>query len=202
MRPRRLVLATGNAGKVREMQSHLEAVGVEVLPQNAFDFPPAVEDAPTFVENALKKARHAARYSGLPAVADDSGLVVPALAGAPGVHSARYAGEGAGDEDNVAKLLDALAGEADRRAWFHCAMVYVAHPEDPTPVIAEGRWEGWVATAPYGEGGFGYDPVFLVAPDGPTAAQLAPDEKHRLSHRGQALRALLRRLGWGVSAAT
>ncbi len=200
MRPSRIVLATGNTGKVREMQSHLEAAGVEVLPQSAFDMPPALEDAPTFVENALKKARHAAAHTGLPAVADDSGLVVPALGGEPGVHSARYAGEAASDEDNVAKLLAALEGVADRRAWFHCAMVYVTHPQDPTPVIAEGRWVGWVATAAQGEGGFGYDPVFCLAPEGPSAAQLPPAEKHRLSHRGQALRALLQRLDWGAAA--
>ncbi len=195
-RPARIVLATGNAGKVREMQSHLEGAGVEVVAQSAFDLPEAVEDAPTFVENALIKARHAARLTGLPAVADDSGLVVPALGGAPGVRSARYAGVGASDADNVDKLLAELAGVSDRRAWFQCAMVYLAHPDDPTPVIAEGRWTGWIAERPVGSGGFGYDPVFLIAPDGPTAAQLEPQEKHRLSHRGQALRALLQRLPW------
>ncbi len=195
-RPARIVLATGNAGKVREMQSHLEKAGVEVVAQSAFDLPEAVEDAPSFVENALIKARHAARLTGLPAVADDSGLVVPALGGAPGVRSARYAGPRASDADNVDKLLMALAGVADRRAWFHCAMVYLAHPDDPTPVIAEGRWAGWIAERPAGSGGFGYDPVFRIAPDGPTAAQLEPQEKHRLSHRGQALRALLERLPW------
>ncbi len=201
-RPARIVLATGNRGKVRELAGHLQAAGVQVVPQSEFAVPAVEETGLTFVENAILKARHAAAHTGLPAVADDSGLVVPALDGAPGVRSARYAGEGADDAANVAKLLEAMAGVADRRAYFQCVMVYLAHPEDPTPVIGEGRWYGWIGTAPVGEGGFGYDPVFRLAPEGPSAAQLSPEEKHRLSHRGQALRTLLTRLGWLDQGAT
>ncbi|BCX80662.1 XTP/dITP diphosphohydrolase [Methylomarinovum caldicuralii] len=191
----RLVLASGNRGKLREIQALLSPHGVRVLPQTAFAVAEAKETAPTFVENALIKARNAARYTGLPALADDSGLEVAALAGAPGVHSARYAGPDADDRLNNAKLLEALAefqGE-ERRARFRCVLVLVRHPFDPSPLIAEGTWEGRIAEAPRGEGGFGYDPLFWLPDRGCTAAELPPEEKNRLSHRGQALRQLLAR---------
>ncbi len=191
----RLVLASGNRGKIREIRALLAPRGVKVLPQTAFAVPEAEETAPTFVENALIKARHAARHTGLPALADDSGLEVDALAGAPGVHSARYAGPDADDRLNNAKLLEALAefeGEA-RRARFRCVLVLVRHPFDPSPLIAEGVWEGEIATDPRGEGGFGYDPLFWVPQCRCTAAELSAEEKNRLSHRGQALRQLLAR---------
>ncbi len=189
----RLVLASGNPGKIREIQSLLAARDVRVLPQTAFAVPEIEETAPTFVENALLKARNAARYSGLPALADDSGLEVEALNGAPGVHSARYAGPAADDALNNAKLLEALQkfDDQERRARFRCVLVFVRHPFDPSPLIAEGTWEGVIATRPSGEGGFGYDPLFLLPQLGCTSAQLPADEKNRLSHRGQALQRLL-----------
>jgi len=189
----RLVLASGNRGKIREIQTLLAPHGVRVLPQSAFAVAAVKETAPTFVENALIKARNAARHAGLPALADDSGLEVDALAGAPGVHSARYAGPEADDRRNNAKLLEALEGFSgeERRARFRCVLVLVRHPYDPSPLIAEGTWEGVIATEPRGAGGFGYDPLFLLPERGVTAAELTPEEKNRLSHRGQALRKLL-----------
>ncbi len=188
----RIVLATGNAGKVREMGEILAPFGFEVVAQSALEVPEAEETGRTFVENAILKARNAAAHTGLPAIADDSGLEVDALGGAPGIHSARYAGPGAGDADNVAKLLRALEGveEARRTARFQCLMVYMRHADDPTPLIFQGTWEGRILTAPRGDGGFGYDPVFLAGELGRTAAELDPATKNRLSHRGQALRAL------------
>ncbi len=193
---RKIVLATGNPGKVRELQALLATLNVEVVPQSAFQVPAVAETGLSFVENAILKARHAARHSGLPAIADDSGLVVDALQGAPGIYSARYAGSGASDRDNVAKLLTALHAvpEAERSARFYCTLVYLRHAEDPMPLICEGVWEGVITPAPRGTGGFGYDPVFFVSSESKTAAELDPAAKNRLSHRGQALAELLKRL--------
>lgn len=194
---KKLVLASSNAGKLAELQAMLDGRGIEVLPQSAFDIPDAPETAPTFVENALIKARHVASATGLPALADDSGLCVDALDGAPGVHSARYAGEHGNDEANNAKLLSALSGlDPDRReAHFHCTVVLVRHAEDPDPAIAQGRWTGRILDIPRGEGGFGYDPLFWVPAESASAAELAPEHKNHVSHRGQAMRALLTLLG-------
>ena len=191
-----IVLATGNPGKVRELQALLAALKVEILPQSAFTVPEIEETGLSFVENALLKARHAALHSGRPAIADDSGLVVDALHGAPGIYSARYAGPGANDRANVEKLLYELrtVPEAERSARFYCALVCLRHAEDPMPLICEGIWEGVITRTPRGAGGFGYDPVFFVPSAGKTAAELEPAVKNRLSHRGQALAALLRRL--------
>jgi XTP/dITP diphosphohydrolase len=195
---RRIVLATGNPGKAREIGELLAPAGVEIVPQSEFGLESAAETASTFIENALLKARHAALGSGLPAIADDSGLVVDALGGAPGIHSARYAG-GGGDAANMSKLLAALEGiPADGRgARFVCVAVLLRHPDDPLPLVCEGRWEGAIASAPRGRGGFGYDPVFVPAGDARTAAELDPEEKNRLSHRGRAFAELLDRLRAG-----
>ena len=200
---RTVVLATRNQGKLREMRDLLEPHGFRVLPVSDFDDVDVAETASTFVENALIKARAAATVSGLPAIADDSGLEVDALGGAPGVRSARYAGDSASDESNVARLLDALAGVRGgaRSARFRCVAVYLAHPQHPTPVIREGRWDGLVLEAPRGHGGFGYDPVFLDPGTGLSAAELDPAEKNRRSHRGQAVSALAAALAQsGVAA--
>jgi XTP/dITP diphosphohydrolase len=188
---RRVVLATGNAGKVRELQALLGANWV-VLPQTECGVVPVEETGTTFVENALLKARHAARVSGLPAIADDSGLEVDALGGAPGVRSARFAGPGASDGDNVTLLLARLADVplASRTARFRCAMVYVSGPDDPQPLVGEGAWEGRVTAAPRGTGGFGYDPVFEDPTVGCTAAELPAAEKNQRSHRAKAWAAL------------
>ena len=190
---RDVVLATRNAGKLREMRDLLAPHGLHVLPVSSFTSAEVEETAPTFVENALLKARAAARASGLPAIADDSGIEVDALDGAPGVHSARYAGEGAADADNVAKLLAALRALADehRCARFRCAAVYLEHPEHPTPIIREAHWEGRILHAPRGSGGFGYDPVFLDPQSGLSAAELSAPHKNRISHRALAVRALV-----------
>lgn len=192
---RRLVLATGNPGKAREINALLAPAGVEIVAQAVFGLDSAVEDGHSFVENALLKARHAAAGSGLPAIADDSGLVVDALGGAPGIHSARYAGD-AGDEANNRKLLAALEGvpDAARGARFVCVAVLLRHPDDPLPVICEGLWEGRIAHAPRGAHGFGYDPLFIPAGETRHSAELDPVEKNGLSHRGRAFRALLERL--------
>ena len=189
---RTLVAATGNRGKLAELERLLDGLGWEVVAQSAFGVEPPPEDGLTFVENALIKARHAAERTGRPALADDSGIVVDALGGAPGVHSARYAGEGGGDAANNEKLLRALAGmpEAERTARFECAVVWLRDPRDPVPLIARGTWEGRVLDAPRGTNGFGYDPLFLDPATGCTAAELPPARKDTLSHRGQALRAL------------
>lgn len=191
----RAVLASGNPGKLREFRQLLADSGLELVAQSEFGIQPAAETAETFVENALAKARHVAEQSGLPAIADDSGLEVDALQGAPGVHSARYAGTPADDAANNRKLLAALEGlpPAQRRARFRAVLVYLRHAKDPAPVIAEGIWEGTIATAPRGEGGFGYDPLFELD-DGRTSAELSPAEKNRHSHRGRALAELRRRL--------
>lgn len=192
MKPERIVLASGNRGKLAEIAALLEPLGVAVRPQSDFDIPEAIEDGDTFVANALIKARHAARLTGLPAIADDSGLAVDALGGAPGVRSARYAGENASDEDNLLKLLAALRDvpAAERGAAFHCAAVFVSHGEDDAPLIEEGIWSGSITTEPGGSGGFGYDPVFFVPDAGCRSAELSADEKNRRSHRGLAFRAL------------
>lgn len=184
-----LVLATNNPGKIRELNALLADLAIEVLPQSAFQALAVPETALTFVENALLKARSAARCSGLPAIAEDSGLLVDALGGAPGIYSARYAGPDASDQDNITKLLAELQGvpAARRTARFFCALVYLRSPEDPIPLICQGVWEGSMTEAPRGSQGFGYDPVFLVPAEGKTAAELAPALKNRLSHRGQAL---------------
>jgi XTP/dITP diphosphohydrolase len=198
---REVVLATRNAGKVRELSELLVPHAYRVVALDEFDAPDVEESAPTFVENALLKARSAAAATGLPAIADDSGLEVDHLDGAPGVYSARYAGEGASDEANVALLLKSLAGVPDeaRTARFRCAAVYLAHPTHPTPVICEGCWEGVVLPAPRGTQGFGYDPVFLDPASGLSAAELAPAEKNRISHRARAVRALVAVLAAGSS---
>lgn len=190
----RVVLASGNAGKLREFARMLADSGIELLPQSDFDVEPAAETAPTFIENALAKARHVCERTGLPAIADDSGLEVDALDGAPGVYSARFAG-GAGDEANNRKLLAALEGvpTAQRTARFRAVLVFLRHAKDPAPVIAEAVWEGRIAESPRGDDGFGYDPLFELA-DGRTSAELSADEKNRLSHRGRALAELRRRL--------
>lgn len=196
-----LVLASGNAGKLRELAAMLEPLGWTVRPQSDWNLDEAVEDGLSFVENALIKARHAARATGLPALGDDSGLVVDALDGQPGIFSSRYAGEGADDESNNRKLLEAMAGlTTDRRAaHFYCAMALVRNARDPVPLLATGKWRGRILQEPAGDGGFGYDPLFWVADEGCTSAQLTPSRKNRLSHRGQALASLLRqvRAEWG-----
>ena len=189
-----IVLASNNAGKVREINQLLKGAGIRVVPQGDLGVPEAEETGQSFVENAILKARNAARSSGLPAIADDSGIEVDALHGAPGIHSARYAGPGAGDAENVAKLLHALVSvpEAERGARFQCVLVYLRHAADPTPLIVQGTWEGRILEAPRGENGFGYDPVFFVPTHGCSAAELDPEVKNALSHRGQALRQLRR----------
>ena len=195
----RVVLASFNPGKLAELSALLEPAGLRVVSQDAFGIEPVEETALTFVENALIKARAACAATGLPALADDSGVVVNALEGAPGVHSARYAGGGASDADNVAKLLEALEGVAppERGAAFVCAIVYLRHARDPCPIVCEGIWEGRILDAPRGAGGFGYDPVFFIETLGRSAAELSRAEKNAVSHRGQALAQLLDRLARG-----
>lgn len=195
--PPRLVLATGNPGKLRELRAILAPWKVEVLPLSDFTPSAAEETGTTFVDNALIKARFAARMAGLPAIADDSGLEVDALGGGPGVRSARYAGEGADDAANNALLLRELGQvpDARRTARYRCAMAYVRSADDPAPVVREANWEGRIGHGPRGQGGFGYDPLFVVAGGERTAAEYAADEKNRVSHRGQALRALVAALG-------
>ncbi|WP_322403689.1 RdgB/HAM1 family non-canonical purine NTP pyrophosphatase [Massilia luteola] len=191
----RLILASNNAGKLKEFAQLLGPIGFELHPQGEFDVPEAEEPFGTFVENALQKARHAARLTGLPALADDSGVCVNALGGAPGVYSARFAGEPKSDARNNDKLIADLAAHADKSAYYYCVLVYVRHADDPQPVIADGVWRGRIIDAPRGANGFGYDPYFLVPDFGRTAAELAPAEKNAVSHRGQALRALVDKLG-------
>lgn len=188
---KRIVLASNNAGKVREIHDLLATLDLDVIPQGALRIPEAEEPHHTFVENALAKARHAAQASGLPALADDSGICVAALDGEPGVHSAYYAGHPRSDDANNRKVVAALAAKVDRRAHYYCVMVLVRRPDDPEPLIAEGRWHGEVIDTPRGSGGFGYDPYFLLPDLGRTAAELAPAEKNAISHRGKALRRLL-----------
>jgi XTP/dITP diphosphohydrolase len=191
---RRVVIASSNAGKVREFRALLAGLDFSVIAQGELGIEAAEEPHLTFVENALAKARHAAVHSGLPALADDSGLCVAALGGAPGVHSARFSGLNADDDSNNAELLRRLQGEADRRAHYTCVLVAVASADDPEPLIAEARWHGAIVTQPRGAGGFGYDPLFLLPELGRTAAELPPQEKNRISHRGLAMRELARRI--------
>ncbi len=192
-----VVLASGNAGKLREINQILADLDIEVAPQSQFNVPEAEEKGLSFVENAILKARNAAHHSHLPAIADDSGIEVDLLNGAPGIYSARYAGPGASDAQNLQKLLDDLkeVPEAKRSARFQCAMVYLRHEHDSTPIIAQGTWEGRILFAPRGNHGFGYDPVFFVPTHHCAAAELPPEIKNQLSHRGQALRALVAALG-------
>jgi XTP/dITP diphosphohydrolase len=191
----RLILASNNAGKLKEFAQLLAPIGFELHPQGEFGVPEAEEPFGTFVENALQKARHAARLTGLPALADDSGVCVNAFGGAPGVHSARFAGEPKSDARNNQKLIADLAAHADKSAYYYCVLVYVRHADDPQPVIADGVWRGQIVDTPRGAGGFGYDPHFMLPEFGRTAAELAPEEKNAVSHRGQALRALVDKLG-------
>ncbi|BES69659.1 XTP/dITP diphosphatase [Marinobacter nanhaiticus D15-8W] len=193
MTNQRLVLASNNAGKIRELGELLAPLNLTVESQASLGVSEAEEPAVTFVENALIKARHAASHTGLPALADDSGLAVDALDGAPGVRSARYAGPNATDQDNVNRLLEAMADVPDdqRGAQFHCVLVYLRHAEDPTPIICHGVWHGSILREPVGEGGFGYDPVFWVPDAGCSAAELERSVKGRMSHRGKALEGLL-----------
>jgi XTP/dITP diphosphohydrolase len=190
----RLILASNNAGKLKEFAELLAPIGFELHPQGEFNVPEAEEPFGTFVENALQKARHASRLTGLPALADDSGVCVSALGGAPGVISARYAGEPKSDSRNSAKLIADLAAHDDKSAYYYCVLVYVRHADDPQPVIADGIWRGQIVETPRGSNGFGYDPHFLLPALGKTTAELAPAEKNAISHRGQALRALVEKL--------
>lgn len=192
-----LVLATGNQGKVKELSALLADHGIKIVPQSDFQVPDVAETGTTFVENAIIKARHAAKLTGHGAIADDSGLEVDALKGAPGVYSARYAGENASDNDNIIKLLAAMQDvpQAQRSARFHCVLVYMRHFEDPTPIICHGIWQGEIVDKPMGEQGFGYDPIFWQADLKLTSAQLPRELKNQLSHRGQALAALVEQLG-------
>jgi len=193
----RVVLASNNAGKLREFAALLGAAGIELVPQGTLNVPEAEEPHPTFVENALAKARHAAKLTGLPALADDSGLCVRALRGAPGVHSARFAQLAGGEKSDAANnalLVARMKAHADRRAYYYCVLALVRHADDPEPLIAEGRWHGLVLDAPRGENGFGYDPYFFLTDLDATAAQLDPAVKNASSHRAIALRQLLARL--------
>jgi XTP/dITP diphosphohydrolase len=191
---RTLVLASNNPGKLKEFNQLLAPLGFDVHSQGEFNVPEADEPHVTFVENALAKARHAAKVTGMHALADDSGICVNALGGAPGVWSARFAGEPKSDLRNNQKLVEELATQADKSAYYYCVLVFVRHADDPQPLIAEGRWNGEIRAEPSGQGGFGYDPHFWLPELGKTAAELSADEKGRMSHRGQALRVLIEKL--------
>lgn len=190
------VLATGNQGKVKEMSELLNSFAIEVLPQSQFNVPDVPETGTTFVENAIIKARHAAKLTGLPAIADDSGLEVDFLNGQPGIYSSRFAGENATDQDNIDKLLNKLEGVAlaQRKARFQCVLVYMRHELDPTPIICQGTWEGEITNRQEGENGFGYDPIFWVDSEQSTSAKLSKKRKGELSHRGKALTQLVKLL--------
>jgi XTP/dITP diphosphohydrolase len=188
---RTVVLASNNAGKLAEFSSLLSPLGLALRKQSELGISEAEEPHVTFVENALAKARHVAQLSGMPALADDSGVCVQALGGAPGVLSARYAGEPKSDIRNNQKLIHDLSTHEDKSAYYYCVLVYLRHAQDPQPVIAEGRWDGEIIATPRGENGFGYDPHFWIAALNKTAAELSAEEKNQLSHRGQALRALI-----------
>jgi XTP/dITP diphosphohydrolase len=200
---KKIVIASGNAGKLREIQHLLQDTGIEVVPQSVFNIPEAEELHCTFIENALAKARHASLHSGLPALADDSGICVDVLQGAPGVHSARYASELAtdekSDERNNQKLLAALEQHENRSAHYYCVMVLVKYATDPQPMIAEGIWRGEILKTPRGTGGFGYDPLFLDAITDQTGAELPMDIKNRISHRGKALQHLMQKIKVAIS---
>jgi XTP/dITP diphosphohydrolase len=187
---RRIVLATGNAGKLKEIKDIFSGVNIDIAAQSEFDTPEAIEDGLSFVENAIKKARNAAAFTGMAALSDDSGIEVDALNGEPGIHSARYAGD---DESNIQRLIRELDGvpEEKRTARFQCVMVFIRHANDPVPVITQGVWEGRILEAVQGEGGFGYDPVFFVPERACSAAELSAEDKNSLSHRGKALRQML-----------
>lgn len=191
-----VVLATGNSGKLREMRAILAETDWNIVPQSDYSYPEAIEDGLSFVENAIIKARHACANTGLPSIADDSGLEVDYLLGAPGIYSARYAGEGASDQENLVKLIAALDGvpEEKRTARFRCVVIFMQHDKDPSPVICEGRWEGRIATESRGSNGFGYDPVFYVPTHDCHSAELSAEQKNALSHRGQALSVLANKL--------
>src|SRR3990167_5070374 len=191
---RTIVLASNNPGKLKEFSAMLTPIGFDLRAQGEFNVPEADEPHPTFIENALAKARHAARITGLPALADDSGVCANALGGAPGVFTARYAGEPKSDARNNRKLIEELAACDDKSVYYFCALVLVRHADDPQPLLAEGRWDGEIIAAPRGQGGFGYDPHFWLPALGKTAAELPADQKNRLSHRGQALRLLVEKL--------
>ncbi len=193
---KKVVLATGNKGKVKELARMLSCLDFEALPQSEFDVTEVAETGTTFVENAIIKARHAAKQTGLPAIADDSGLAVHALGGEPGVYSARYSGDQATDQSNITKLLDAMASIPieKRQAKFLCVLVFMRHADDPRPIICQGEWCGEIATEQQGENGFGYDPVFWVKEQNCSSAQLSPEHKNTLSHRGKALKLLLTQL--------
>ncbi|CAM3044884.1 RdgB/HAM1 family non-canonical purine NTP pyrophosphatase [Shewanella loihica] len=189
-----IVLASGNKGKLKEFAEILAEFGIEVLPQSQFNVQEVPETGTTFVENAIIKARHAAQVTGLAAIADDSGLEVDALEGAPGIYSARYGGEGASDSDNYTKLLGALNDNDKRSARFQCILVYMRHAKDPTPIICQASWEGSIGFEPKGDNGHGYDPVFIPMDHECSAAELRSDEKNALSHRGKAMQLLLSEL--------
>ena len=191
---KRLVLASGNLGKLAEFNRFLQPLGFDLCTQTELGISEADEPYLTFIENALAKARHVARQSGLPALADDSGICVPALGGAPGVLSARFAGEPKSDKANNAKLVAELLAHSNKSAYYYCVLIYIRSADDPQPVIAEGRWDGEIIDTARGQGGFGYDPHFWLASLGKTAAELEPVEKNQLSHRGQALRQLVAKL--------
>lgn len=193
---KKIVLATGNQGKVREMADLLSEFGFDVVAQSDYAVSEVAETGTTFIENAIIKARHAAKETGLAAIADDSGLEVDYLQGAPGIYSARYAGEGASDQQNLEKLLAAMENvpETQRTARFHCVLVLMRHHQDPTPIVCHGVWEGRILTEPQGEHGFGYDPIFFVPEDQCASAQLEPARKKQLSHRGKALKQLFAQL--------
>lgn len=192
----KIVLATGNKGKLAEFQHLLESLPFDVLPQSDFEVSEAIENGLSFVENALIKARHAAYLTDLPAIADDSGLEVDALNGAPGIYSSRFSGENATDEQNNLRLLSLLqeVPREQRTARFHCLLVYLRHAEDPTPLICQGTWEGLIGFTPEGDNGFGYDPLFYIPELGCTSAQLGKEEKNRISHRAKAMALLQERL--------
>ena len=191
---KKIVIASNNAGKLREIGQILAPLGIEAHPQGDFGVPECPEPHVTFVENCIAKARHASAHTGLPALADDSGICVDALNGAPVVYSARYSGEPKSDQRNNEKLIAALQGVANRRAHYYCVMVYVRYADDPQPIVCEGEWHGEIIDTPRGEGGFGYDPYFLLPQFGKTGAELSADDKNGISHRGIALRALVERL--------
>jgi XTP/dITP diphosphohydrolase len=191
---KKVVIASSNPGKLREFAQLLAPLGIEALPQSAFAIPEADEPHQTFVENALAKARHASRIAGMPALADDSGICVPALEGAPGVFSARFGGEPRSDLRNNERLVEALRNHADRSAYYYCALVLVRSPYDPRPLVADGTWHGDIVFEPRGTGGFGYDPHFWLAEFKCTAAELESAQKNRISHRGQALAALVAKI--------
>lgn len=193
---KKIVLASGNSGKLKEFQQLLNSSGFEVLPQSVFDVPDAIEDGLSFVENSIIKARHASKLTGLPAIADDSGLEVDALNGRPGIYSARFSGENATDSSNNNKLLTELKNvkKAERTARFQCLLVFIRHEHDPTPIICQGTWEGRILFAAHGENGFGYDPLFWVPEQGCSSAELTAEVKNRISHRGKAMQLLLERI--------